>query len=91
MNDLYYELSGRGVRDKTLEPTATTRDRSVREMELGPHHIRHRFPFPGSISLADLIRSKKIQNDALLGRLRAKGIIVASGPQSSNIPPQSDG
>lgn len=38
------------------EREPSTRDRSVREMRLGPHHIRHRFGFVGAISFQDVMR-----------------------------------
>lgn len=62
---------------KTFSPGRTvyerepsTRDRSVREMKLGPHHIAHRFPIPGGLSAADMLRRSIMSSNALMERLR---------------------
>jgi hypothetical protein len=58
---------------KCYEPVATTRDRSVREMRCGPHHIRHRFEFKGGITVNDLMRLNLSRPNPLLARLRERG------------------
>lgn len=60
------------MNDKYYERTATTRDRSVREMKLGPHHIRHRFPFRGGINFAGIMASNIERSNPLLERLMAR-------------------
>lgn len=64
------EIVVKTLRDKHFEPEPSTRDRSVREMSLGPHHIWHRFTFPGAIPLSRILAANIKQNNALLERLR---------------------
>lgn len=56
-------------RGATLEKEPSTRDRSVREMKLGPHRIRHRFPFKGGVSGSDLIIDNILKSNALWEKL----------------------
>lgn len=53
-----------------FESEPSTRDRSVREMTLGPHHIWHRFPVPGGITGAQLMARNVSRSNPLLARLR---------------------
>lgn len=59
-------------RDKHYEPDKSTRDRSVREMHLGPHHIRHRFEFAGAIGMADILAENIAARNPLFDMLRKK-------------------
>ena len=56
-------------RSKVYEPLPSTREMSVREMRFGPRHIKHRFPFKGGVSIADIIASNVSQGNALLTML----------------------
>lgn len=57
------------LRGKHYEPVKSTRDRSVREMKLGPHHIRHRFEFDGAIGMDDLIMENVTSANSLMQKL----------------------
>ncbi len=65
------ELIGRTLSsDHTVyEREPSTRDRSVREMRLGPHRIRHRFPVRGGLAVRDLIIESLMASNSLLARL----------------------
>lgn len=57
---------------KNIEPQRSTRDMSVREMrKYPPHRIHHRFPIPGGISTADMLRESITASNALWERLAA--------------------
>lgn len=60
------------LRGKIWEPVATSRDRSVRELKYGPHHIRHRFSFKGGISGAEMLALNVTNKNALYTRLKRR-------------------
>lgn len=69
-NNFLSNLIHTTLHDKYFEPVASTRDRSVREMKFGPHHIRHRFEFKGAISAARMFSVNIAKNNALFERLK---------------------
>lgn len=66
----FSEIIARTLTATWYEPTESTRDRSVREMKLGPHHIRHRFPFKGGITGGDIIAMNIAKTNPLLEMLK---------------------
>lgn len=65
------------LRARVYEPVASTRDRSVREMQLGPHHIRHRFEFKGGVDRRVALYAGLAAPNPLLLRMKAKETTVA--------------
>lgn len=59
-------------RARCYEPVPSIRDRSVRELALGPHHIRHRFEFEGGVGLSYILQNNISKNNTLLARLKEK-------------------
>jgi len=66
----FSELVVNTLRGAFYEKNASTRDRSVREMKLGPHHIRHRFPFKGGVTMNDIIMAQMASHNSLLDRIK---------------------
>lgn len=65
------EIVSKAITQGYYEPELSTRDRSAREMQYGPHHIRHRFKFRGGVKWFQV---NVARNNALLERLKRKKI-----------------
>ncbi len=68
----YCDLIRHVFTSRHYEAEASTRDRSVREMRMGPHHIKHRFEFRGGVSFPAVVASNVLAQNALLSRLMEK-------------------
>jgi hypothetical protein len=60
------------LKGKTYEASESTRDRSVREMKLGPHHINHRFPIRGGIGIGEITQLAISARNPLFEALAAR-------------------
>lgn len=75
-NNLSYIISY-SLSDKNTcyERVPSTRDRSVRELKYGPHHIHHRFPIKDGITATDILALNISQHNSFLERLRSKNLV----------------
>lgn len=70
---MYGHIVHRTITGKHYEKEKSTRDRSVRELVLGPHHIYHRFEHKDFISGSYLLADNLSRYNILLARLNKGG------------------